>query len=459
MTPKSESGREATDAKASEVSASPGTGAPGQVAERSDSGRERVLLHMPVDVRNLALSVIAVIASAFMLQWAKAVFIPILIGVMSSYALTPIVNRLHRWRVPRALGAGLLLSSIVAAIGWGAWSLSDDATALVETLPQAAQKLRQSLQGQPQRPARTIAKMQQAAAEIERAAEDSSTAASSAASGAAASNPAFGAPTPAPSDGFAAASHGARSRNGAFETRPVEPMSAELPATPRGVTRVLIEKPRLDIKEYLWTGTLGAFGFLGQLAVVFFITFFLLALGDSFRRKMVKLAGPRLSQKKITVQALDDIAAQIERYLLVQVAVSLLVGVATWLAFVLIGLQHAAVWGVVAGVTNLIPYLGAVIVSGASALVGFIQFGAIDMALVVGASSFAIHTLVGNLLTPWWMGRAGRMSPFVVFVSVLAFGWLWGIWGLLLGVPIVMVVKSICDRIDELKPIGELLGD
>jgi predicted PurR-regulated permease PerM len=134
------------------------------------------------------------------------------------------------------------------------------------------------------------------------------------------------------------------------------------------------------------------------------------------------------------------------------------VGVATGLGFYWLGLEHAAVWGIFAAVTNLIPYLGAILVGLASMLVAFMQFGSIDMALAIGATSFGVHTVVGNVLTPWWTGRASRMSPLVVFVGVLAFGWLWGIWGLLLGVPILMVVKSVCDRVEELKPIGEMLG-
>jgi predicted PurR-regulated permease PerM len=408
--------------------------------------QERVLLHMPVDVRNLALVVIAVLASAFALQWAKAVCIPLLLGVMFSYALTPAVNMMQRWHVPRAAAAGLLLAAIVGAIGWGVWSLSDEASALIETLPQVAQKVRQTMQGQPKKPATTIERMQQAATEIEQAAEGAP--ASAAASGDAASGAASAIARVRPSPASAAAS-----------ARAARVESTALPATPRGVTRVVVEKPGFNVKDYLWSGTIGAFAFLGQCAVVFFITFFLLASGDTFRRKMVKLAGPRLSQKRITLQALDEITAQIQRYLLVQLGVSVLVGILTWLTFWAIGVEQSAVWGVVAGITNLIPYLGAVLVGGASALVAFIQFGAVDMGLLVGASSFAIHTLVGNLLTPWWMGRASRMSPFAVFVSVLVFGWLWGVWGLLLGVPILMVVKTICDRVDELNAVGELLGD
>jgi predicted PurR-regulated permease PerM len=192
--------------------------------------------------------------------------------------------------------------------------------------------------------------------------------------------------------------------------------------------------------------------------VVILIAYFLLASGDSFRRKMVKLAGPNLSSKRITLETLNEISAQMQRFLLVQVVTSAIVGLATWLAFAWIGLQHAAVWGVAAGVTNLVPYIGGVFMAAGSALIGFMQFGTLEMALVVGGASSAIHAVVGSLLTPWLTSRANRMSPVTVFVGVLAWGWLWGVWGLLLGVPILTVVKAVCDRVDELNPVGELLG-
>ena len=416
---------------------------------------QRVHLHMPVDVRNLALVILAVIASLYALQWAKAVFIPLLLGVMLSYALTPAIERLVRWRVPRAAGAGLLLAAIVAGFGWGAWAVSDDANALIETLPEVAQKLRKSVQKPGPNTGSTIEKVQQAAAEIERVAEETATPSSVAASPVSASGA-------TPSAAAAAASSSARSGPALPATpaasRRVEPISTSLPATPRGVTRVVVEKPRLNVKDYLWTGTLGLLTFLGQATLVLFIAFFLLASGDTFRRKMVKLAGPRLSQKKITVQALDEVHAQIQRYLFVQMATSVVVGVLTGLAFFALGLNHSMVWAIFAGLTNLIPYLGAVVIGLASTVIGVVQFESLDRGLVIGASSFAIHTLVGNLLTPWWLGRASRMSPFAVFVGVLVFGWLWGVWGLLLGVPILMVFRAICDRIEELKPVGELLG-
>jgi len=155
---------------------------------------------------------------------------------------------------------------------------------------------------------------------------------------------------------------------------------------------------------------------------------------------------------------LDEITAQIQRYLLVQIFTSILVGVATWLAFLWIGLEHAAIWGIVSGVFNMIPYLGPVIVTGGTGLVGLLQFGTLGMALTVAGISLVITTLEGYLLTPWLTGRASRMNAVMVFVGVLFWGWLWGVWGLLLGVPIIMMIKALCDRVEDFKPVGELLG-
>jgi len=142
----------------------------------------------------------------------------------------------------------------------------------------------------------------------------------------------------------------------------------------------------------------------------------------------------------------------------VQLGTSLLVGVATWLAFWWIDLDHALVWGIAAGVLNLIPYVGALVLTGAASLHALLQFDSLDKAILVGAVSMGIHVLSGYVLTPWLTSRASRMSPVVVFVGVLAWGWLWGMWGLLLGIPILMVVKAVCDRVEDLKPIGEFLG-
>lgn len=367
----------------------------------------RVLLHMPVDVRSLSLVVLATLASIFTLHWASAVFIPVLVGLLFSYALSPVVAWLQVRHIPRALSAALLIIGMVSGIAAAAYSLADDASQLVESLPAAARKLHDAIRSDAGRPANTLATVQKAAAQIEQAAEE----------------------------------------------------TAQVAAPGRGVQKVQIVKPRFDIKDHLWTGTMGVLSTLSQTGMVALIAFFLLASGDQFRRKLVKLAGPTLSRKKITLQALNQIHDQIQRYMLVQLGTSIVVGVATWLCFLAIGLENAAVWGVAAGVLDLVPYIGSVIIATGSALVGFLQFGTLEMALLVSGSSIAIHAIEAFLLTPWLTSRANKMNPVAIFVGVLAWGWLWGIWGLLLGVPILVVIKAICDRIDDFKSVGEFLGD
>jgi predicted PurR-regulated permease PerM len=366
----------------------------------------RAPLHMPVDVRSVSLAVLATLATVFMLHWASAVFIPVMVGLLFSYGLSPVVDWLARRRIPRALSAAVLVLGIVSGAGATVYSLSDDAGKLVESLPMATQKLRQSIRAMQGKQDNTLTTMQKAASQLEQAAEDSSRAA------------------------------------------PVD----------RGVQRVQIEKPRFAVRDYLWTGTMGLLAMLGQVGVVALITFFLMASGDTFRRKLMKLAGPTLSRKKVTLQALNEIHDQIQRYLLVQIFTSGVVGIATWLCFLAIGLEQAAVWGIAAGVLNLVPYLGNVIITAGSAMVGFLQFGSLEMAFLVAGISLVINSIEGFLLMPWLTSRASKMNPVAIFVGVLALGWLWGAWGLLLGVPILMVIKAICDRVEDLKPIGEFLG-
>jgi predicted PurR-regulated permease PerM len=351
--------------------------------------------------------VIAVIASLATLRWASGFFIPVMIGFLLSYALSPVVDGLERIHVPRAASAAVLILAIIAGSGGAIYSFSDDVNQLVASLPQAARKLRDSLHLHVGRGDSTLGTVQQAAAQLEQAAKEAG------------------------------------------------------PATPtaRGVQHVVIEKPTFDLREHLWSGTIGLASLIGQIVVVTFLTYFLLLSGDTFRRKLVKIAGPSFASKKITVQALDEISEQIKRYLLVQVLASIIVGAASGLAFWALGLKHAAVWGFAAGVLNLVPYVGSAIITGAAVLVAFMQFGELRNALVVAGASLMIHAVVGNLLVPWWTSRATRMNPVVVFIGVLGWGWLWGVWGLLLGIPILMVVKAVCDRVDHLRGVGELLGD
>ena len=355
---------------------------------------------------SLALTVLAGLAAVLFLQYAQAVVIPIVLGALISYALEPVVAWCERRRVPRPLCAALLLLTVVGSSGWLLYSLRTQASAIVDQLPIAAKRLRQQIENDQPAKNSAIQQVQKAATELEKAA----TAAS---------------PAPPPS----------------------------------GVQRVQVETAPIKISDYVVWGSMGIVAAIGQLVLILFLAFFLLASGDLYRRKLMKIVGPTLSEKKLTLHLLSEIDRQIEMFLLVQIFTSVVVALVSWLAFRELGLEQAAMWGVVAGVFNSIPYFGPVLVTGGTSVVAFLQFGNLRMAIIVGGVSLLITSLEGFLLTPWLTSRAARMNAVAIFVGLLFWGWVWNIWGMLLAVPMLMVMKAVCDHVEDFKGIGELLGD
>ena len=360
---------------------------------------------MALDLRGVALAVVAVIAAIAALRYAQSVFIPVILAVLISYALEPLVRALTRIRVVRPIAAALVIALVLGGTGAMLYGLRYQANAIVEQLPDAARRLRRVVETDGRQTTETLQQVQRAASELEKTAD------------------------------------------------------AAAPAPPSGVTRVQVEPAPVQVGQYVMSGSLGIAAAAGQMVMVVFLAYFMLASGNLYRRKFVKIAGPSLTRKKITVQILEEIDRQIERFLIVQLLSSALVGVVTWLVFLWLGLQQAAIWGIFAGVFNSIPYFGPVIVTGTTAVIAFLQFGSIRMAVTTGAAALVITTLEGWLLTPWLTSRAARMNAVAVFLGLLFFGWLWEVWGLLLAVPMLMVVKAVCDRIDDFKNIGELLGE
>jgi len=377
--------------------------------ENEQGEPEPLLIRMPVDVRNAALTAIATLAVIIVLQYAQSVLIPIVLGVLIAYALSPMVTALEKGKIPRAIGAGIAVIVLIGGLGIGTYTLSDEAMAIVANVPKAAQRIRARVNARRNQPGGAISQVQEAAKAVEKTAQ------------------------------VAAGADAA-------------------PSTP-GVQRVEVLEPTFKASDYLWIGGAGLVGFVGQLAVVLFLAYFFLVTGDLYKRKLVKIAGPTLTQKKITVQILDDINKQIESFIRVQVLTSLLVAVATAAALWWLGLEQYAIWGLLAGIFNSIPYIGPILVSGALAVVAFMQFDDALRTLYVCGAAFVITSLEGFLLTPALMGRAAQMNPVAIFVGLLFWSWVWGVWGTVLAVPMLMMVKSICDHVEDFQPIGELLGE
>ena len=353
---------------------------------------------------SLALAVLAGIALVAALYLARAFFVPLLIGILASYALRPVVDWLEAHYIPRAAGAALALVALVGSLSWVGYSLRDDAAATIEKLPEAARKLRQTMTDARSSGKTPLQSMQEAANEIQGATAE----------------------------------------------------AALKPGRKAAVVRA--PEPSVWLSDYAIAQSRLLVSVAAQAPIVLLLAYFLLASGVHFRRKLVQFVGPSLSRKKDAVRILEEIDAQVQRYLLVMLLSNTLVAIVTWLAFEALGLEHAGVWGVAAGVLHFIPYLGSALVVLASGVAAFLQFGPALHVLAIPGAVLLIAGAIGHVFMTWLQSRAARVNAAVLFIALLFFGWLWGVWGLLLGAPLLAIVKVVCDRVDTLKPVGELLG-
>jgi len=390
------------------VSAEPTTAAVAPRPALSATGVVVPSMSAQVDARSVALTVLAVLAAVCALYFAQTFFVSLLLGILIAYTLNPLVVHLERIRVPRAAATIVVMASVITALGFGAYSLRGQVQTIIEQLPEAARTLSTALARVRTNSAGNIQKMQSAAAEVEKATTQ----------------------------------------------------AAGGPAAPKqAATHVVVEPAGFRFANLLLTGSLGAVGMLGQTIMVLFLTFFLLLGGDTFKRKLVRLTGPSLSSKKITVQILDDINDSIQKYLFMLLLTNALVAVLAWIAFRWIGLENAGAWAVASGLLHVIPYLGPGVTAGAIAMAAFMQFESFPMAFLVSGMSLAIATLVGTFVTTWMTGRIAKMNAAAVFISLLFWGWLWGIWGMLLSIPIVVIAKVVSAHVEQLQPVAELLGE
>jgi predicted PurR-regulated permease PerM len=349
----------------------------------------------------VALTLIALILGLFAIRAGAAFFIPLLLSLFLNYALSPVVGRLTSWGVPRALGAALVILAFSAAIAGALYRVGSDAGDVIQEIPSAVQRLRIVLTHAQQDHTGTLEHVQRTASELQKLAEAAS---------------------PAP-------------------TRPKEPAG-----------------PGVDISSMLLIGTSNIAIALGQLGSALFLAFFLLSAGDLFRRKFLRAVGGDFSRRRTTLRVLDNVDRQNQRYFAIVLLINVAVGVVIGAGFYAIGLERPTVWGIAAAVLHTIPYVGAAMLAGAAALVAYGQFGTLQMALLAATIPIVASVILGIFVQTWLMGRAARMNTPAVFVSLLFWGMLWGGWGLLLAVPIMVAIKTLCDHVERLKPYGDILG-
>lgn len=388
---------------------SPTQTAPGDAA--APQGTFLAGMHQPA--WRLAMILVAIGGTLVFLQWARAFLVPFTVGVVLAFALNPLVVRLQRCYVPRPIAAALVVLSLWVAGAALAFGMHDGVSAMAARIPLAAERIAGSVDSLRVRLGGAFDKLRQVTVALEHATDGVQ-----------------GKPPPAPAKRQAAT-----------------PPSAQPEAA-----------PVLPLRDVVLSGSVNLFALAGQLVVVSFLVYFLLASGQALKRKWVRVVGRTLSEKKRAVRMMAVIGTQIQYSLLVLFATNMVLGVLISLVFVLLGMEDAAVWGLAAAVLHFVPYLGSAVIAIASGVGAYLQMGTWSDALLVAGSTLLLATLVGTLLVTWLQSRASKLDPCVVYIGLLLWGWLWGVWGLLLGTSVTAMIKVVCDHVERLRPLGTLLG-
>jgi len=217
-------------------------------------------------------------------------------------------------------------------------------------------------------------------------------------------------------------------------------------------TQVVPQKPSLFSRFLIGTQSV-----LISAAFTIVLLYFLLASGDMFLRKLVRVL-PTLADKKRAVEVARAIQTDMARYLLTISCINCGLGIATGIAMYWLGMPNPVLWGVMVAVFNYVPYVGAGTSLTVLTAVAFLTFDEIGQVLLVPVVFFALTVLEGQILAPILTGKSLTLNPVVIFLSMLFWGWLWGIIGALMAVPILMIFKICCDHIESLAAIGEFLG-
>jgi predicted PurR-regulated permease PerM len=359
-----------------------------------------------IRIKSRSLLILATVAVVFLLDWAQVFFIPLILGIFIAYILNPLVVWLEKIKFPRVVGSSMVVLALMACVGFGGISLSRQVDSILTQLPIVANKLTALITTNKGEPLSNIQKMQIAASQVEKAANSNDTS-----------------------------------------------------LQKGGPMQVVIKEQKFKLSDFIWRGSLGFAGAVGQFITIIFLAYFLLISGDTFKRKLVRLTGPNLSNKKITVNMLQAINQSIQRYMLMLLVTTAMIILSMWVALRMIGLENAGAWAVASGLIQLVPYFGPIATAVAIGLAAFVQFNSISMTLAAVGVSLLIAAIVGEFITTWMTGRIAKMNSPSVFVSLMFFTWLWGFWGMLLGIPIIVIVKVVSGHVEYLQPIAEILGE
>lgn len=357
-----------------------------------------------------ALVIIAFACVIFFLRYARDFLIPMAMALVFAAVLDPITRRLRAIGINASIAAGLTVLIALFALGGSIYLVSDDFVAAVEKLPALSQGLKDRAKTEQAAAPSTVTKLSETAKNLEEAASTLS-----------------GTPTPS--------------------TKPA----------PRAEVRV--ESRPSWLRAQLATGSTTVLEVIGQVLLALLITHFILASGPMLRRKLLRASGNHPKHRELMRRILSQSCKQVQMYVVIMLVTNVAVAIAVWPVFYFRGFEQPGLWAIFAGVLHIVPYVGSAAIAASAAVVSYLGSPDILDAVNSGLIVLVVVSLVATLLSTWLQSRTSRMNQVAIFVGIMFWGWLWGLWGLFLGAPIVVIVKVICDNVLSLRGAARLLGD
>ena len=352
----------------------------------------------------VAIWILAMLSLVAALHFSYAFTVPLISAILLHYALGKPVNWLEHVGLPRSIGAALVMCAALAVAGslfYGLWGQAEN---LLDSLPRSAKRISDDFGKMRQAPGGTLRKVGEAAAAV------------------------------------------TDMVNG-------QPAAAKPKAAP-----VAANAAPEAVNTYLIKGSVSALGSLATAAGIVLLAYFLLTAGDHFRRRIVKAAGKRLADRRITVETLDGINQAIQRYLGMLVVTNVILGILTSIVLFMLGVENASAWGLMAALFHTIPYFGPIAIAFGVFMSSFEQIGTLSGAATAALSTLVVAAIVGTIAQAWMASRIARMNSTATFVALLFFGWLWGTAGLFLAIPIAVICKVIVDKIPGTTVVSELMS-
>jgi predicted PurR-regulated permease PerM len=361
-------------------------------------------------ISSFSITGLFVLAVCYTLYYAQAILMPITAAVILTLLLQPVVRFLARAKVPEPIAAGVVVVAFFFAFTVGIYFLSDPAAKWMSQMPDVVSRVQEKVKA-------PMKQIKDAKKEIENMVEE----------------------TPAESK----------------DAPPHNPQQSKAPQP--AAEQASPETTRVSLLE-IFTRTFPVLRDVGwSVLIVFVLLYFLLATGTTLRENII-LALPTLRDKKRALAMSRDLQRGVSAHLATVTLINIGLGVAIGLAMYAIGLPNPALWGAMAAIVNFIPYIGPIVGSVVVAIVGLVTFDAPVEALLPPAVYLAINATEGNLVTPMILSRRLTISPVAVFLSVIFWGWVWGVMGALMAVPILVCLKVVCDANERLAPVSQFLS-